>query len=370
MTDCADPLFEPVRIGALLAPNRIFMAPLTRSRASDPGGVPTQMMADYYAQRASAGLIISEATNISEVARGYAWTPGIYTDAQVSGWRMVTRAVHAAGGRIFCQLWHVGRVSHVSLHPGQDPVSASAVPCAECTAYVEVDGVGRRIPASPPRALTADEVRATCADYAAAAARAIEAGFDGVEVHGANGYLLQQFAAPNVNNRDDEYGGSVANRARFHIEAVSAAAEAIGADRVGLRLSPVFGFSGIADPDPGPVHRAIAEAASQRGIAFLHLADTGTMAPGAEPRMHEVLELMRGSFDGPVVLNGGYDAGRARHEIATGEAAAVAFGRAFLANPDLPRRLAQGLPLNPPEPATFYGGDQAGYTDYPTWTEG
>ncbi len=367
--EAIDPLFDPVQIGALLAPNRIFMAPLTRSRASDPGGVPTQLMAEYYAQRASAGLIVSEATNISEVARGYAWTPGIYTDAQVDGWRTVTRAVHAAGGRIFCQLWHVGRVSHVSLHPGQDPVSSSARPCDRCMAFVEVDGVGRRVPASPPRALGTDEVRETCADYGAAAARAVEAGFDGVEVHGANGYLLQQFAAANVNDRDDEYGGSVANRARFHVEAVAAAVDAVGADRVGLRLSPVFAASGIDDPDPGPVHRAIATAASDFGLAYLHLADTGTMMPGAEPRMDEVLDLMRGAFDGPVVLNGGYDAARARHEIATGDASAVAFGRAFLANPDLPRRLAEGLPLNPPDPGTFYGGDHSGYTDYPLWTE-
>ena len=362
-----DPLFTPLAIGPLEVPNRVFMAPLTRSRATDPDGLATPLMATYYAQRATAGLIISEATNISEIARGYAWTPGIYTTDQVASWRPVTAAVHSAGGRILCQLWHTGRVSHESLHPGSPPVSASSQECEQCQAFIRVGDGGRRVSATPPRALTSEEIAATVEDYATAAANAIAAGFDGVEVHGANGYLLQQFISPNVNDRDDRYGGSAENRARLLLEVVDAVVAEVGRGRVGVRISPVFGFSGITDPDPGPAHRFIAAELSARAIAYLHLADTGTMAPGAQPRMDETIELMHGTFGGPVILNGGYDVDRARRDIARGEADAVAFGRAFLANPDLPARLAAGYPLNPPNPRTFYGGAETGYTDYPNW---
>lgn len=371
MTDIsADPLLQPLQIGDLEVPNRVFMAPLTRSRASDPDGVPTALMAQYYAQRASAGLIVSEATNISEVARGYAWTPGIYTAEQIAGWRPVTDAVHEAGGRIFCQLWHTGRVSHESLHPGQPCVSSSATVSEQCQAFINVDGVGQRAPSTPPVALSPTEIEATVADYAAASSNSISAGFDGVEVHGANGYLLHQFIAPNVNVRTDGYGGSVENRIRITLEAVDAAVAAIGAGRVGLRISPLFAFNGIDDPDPGPAFRRIGEAMSERGIAYLHIADTGTMAPNARPVMDQILELMDNSFTGPVVLNGAYDVDRARRDLESGAASAIAFGRAFLANPDLPLRLAEGLPLNEPNPRTFYGGGEAGYTDYPSWTAG
>ena len=363
-----DPLLTPLTLGAIEVPNRVFMAPLTRSRATDPDGLATPLMTTYYSQRATAGLIISEATNISEIARGYAWTPGIYSAEQVASWQPVTAAVHAAGGRIFCQLWHTGRVSHESLHPGAPPVSSSSLECEQCQAFIRVGDRGQRAAATPPRALSSVEIAATIEDYAAAAVNAIAAGFDGVEVHGANGYLLQQFISPNVNNRDDRYGGSTANRARLLLEVVDAVAAEVGGGRVGVRISPVFGFSGIADPDPGPVHRYIAAALSDRAIAFLHLADTGTMAPGAQPRMDEILALMQGTFGGPVVLNGGYDVERARRDIARGEASAIAFGRAFLANPDLPARLAAGYPLNPPDPRTFYGGAETGYTDYPSWS--
>ncbi len=363
-----DPLLQPLQLGDLQVPNRVFMAPLTRSRAGDPDGVPTELMAQYYAQRASAGLIISEATNISEVARGYAWTPGIYTAEQITGWRPVTDAVHEAGGRIFCQLWHTGRVSHESLHPGQPCVSSSAKTSDQCQAFINVDGAGRREPSTPPKALSPTEIAATIADYAAASSNAIAAGFDGVEVHGANGYLLQQFIAPNVNDRNDLYGGDVEGRIRITLEAVDAAIAAIGAGRVGLRISPLFKFNGIADTDPGPAFRHIGEAMSERGIAYLHIADTGTMAPNAEPVMDQILDLMESSFTGPVVLNGAYDVARACHDLESGAASAIAFGRAFLANPDLPRRLADGLPLNAPNPRTYYGGDEAGYTDYPSWT--
>jgi len=326
-------------------------------------------MAQYYAQRASAGLIVSEATNISEVARGYAWTPGIYTSEQVARWRVVTDAVHEAGGRIVCQLWHTGRVSHESLHPGSATVSSSAQECNQCQAYVNVDGVGQRAPATPPRALSVSEIETTIADYATASSNAIEAGFDGVEVHSANGYLLQQFISPNVNDRDDSYGGEVANRVRFTLAAVDASIGAVGAGRVGLRISPLFPFNGIDDPDPGPAYRLIATEISHRGLAFLHIADTATMAPNAVSSMPEILALMAGSATVPVVLNGAYDATRARDDIASGAADAVAFGRAFLANPDLPRRLAEDLELNKPNPKTFYGGAEEGYTDYPFWPD-
>lgn len=345
------------------------MAPLTRSRATDPDGIPTELMARYYAQRASAGLIVSEATNISQIARGYAWTPGIYTPEQIAGWRVVTDAVHEAGGRIACQLWHTGRVSHESLHPGSATVSSSAKHCEQCQAYINVDGVGQRAPSTPPRALTVAEIEATVADYAAASSKAIDAGFDGVEVHSANGYLLQQFISPNVNDREDIYGGEVANRVRFTLAAVDAAIGAIGAGRVGLRISPLFPFSGIDDPDPGPAHRLIASEVSKRAIAFLHIADTATMAPNSVSSMPEILALMQDSATVPVILNGAYDATRARDDIASGAADAIAFGRAFLANPDLPQRLAEGLELNKPNPKTFYGGGEEGYTDYSFWQD-
>jgi N-ethylmaleimide reductase len=345
------------------------MAPLTRSRATDPDGVPTELMAQYYAQRASAGLIISEATNISQIARGYAWTPGIYTSEQVAGWRVVTDAVHEADGRIVCQLWHTGRVSHESLHPGSPTVSSSAQDCDQCQAFINVDGEGQRASATPPRALTVAEIEATIADYATASNNAIDAGFDGVEIHSANGYLLQQFISPNVNDRDDEYGGALANRVRFTLAAVDAAIGAVGAGRVGLRISPLFPFNGIDDPDPGPAYRLIATEISTRGLAFLHIADTATMAPNSVSSMPEILALMQDTTTVPVVLNGAYNAARARDDIASGAAEAVAFGRAFLANPDLPRRLAEGLELNKPNPKTFYGGADEGYTDYPSWQD-
>ncbi len=326
-------------------------------------------MAKYYAQRASAGLIVSEATNISELARGYAWTPGIYTPEQIAGWRVVTDAVHAAGGRIVCQLWHTGRVSHDSLHPGSAPVSSSAARSDQCQAFIKVDGQGQRVAASPPRAITAEEISSTVEQYGMAAENALEAGFDGVEIHGANGYLLQQFITPNVNDRTDAYGGDVNNRVRFTLNAVDSVIDRIGPGRVGLRISPLFPFNGIADPDPGPAHRLIATEMSDRNLAYLHIADTATMASNSTSLMPEILAVMQNSASLPVVLNGAYDADRARADIASGAADAIAFGRAFLANPDLPRRLADGLSLNKPDPRTFYGGDDLGYTDYPFWQD-
>lgn len=353
----------PLRLGSLDVPNRVFMAPLTRSRAGEDG-IPSAVMATYYAQRASAGLIISEATNISAVARGFGDTPGLFTDAQVAGWRGVTEAVHGEGGRIFAQLWHTGRVSHELLHPGQPCVSASAVPSEKTMAFVFTEGVGQRVAASPPVALDSDGIANTIADYVGAARNAIEAGFDGVEVHGANGYLLHQFLASNVNQRTDEYGGSASNRARMLVEVTTAVAAAIGADRVGVRVSPVFRGNGIDDANPTETFHVVGAALDPLGLAYLHLADTAVMAPGVNESMSQVLAAVGGTFTGPIVLNGAYDAARARADIDAGRADAIAFGRAFISNPDLPARLAQNAPLKDPDPRTFYGGGEVGYIDY------
>lgn len=361
----ADVLATPVTLGDIDCANRVFMAPLTRAR-SGPGGVPTELMAQYYSQRAGAGLIISEGTNISEVARGFDQTPGIYDDDQVAGWRIVTDAVHAAGGTIVCQLWHTGRVSHADLHPPLPPVSATAGESPGCMAFVIVDGRGQRLPASPAAALDAAGIRSTVEDYARAAANAMRAGFDGVEIHAANGYLLHQFLAAGVNLRSDEYGGSPVNRARLLGEVAAAVAAEIGPGRVGVRLSPLFTGNGIVDDDPVATFQAAGRALAPLDLAFLHLADSGVMAPGVEPRMDELLGVIGDSYAGAKVLNGAFDGTRARAEIESGRAAAIAFGRAFLANPDLPARLVAEAELNPADRRTFYGGGAEGYTDYPT----
>jgi len=359
-----DPLARPLRLPDFEVANRVFMAPLTRSRAGEEG-IPTALMAEYYGQRASAGLIISEATNISEVARGYGDTPGLFNEAQVAGWQRVTDAVHGHGGRIFAQLWHTGRVSHEALHPGRPCVSASAVGSDACMAFVVTDGVGRRVPATPPVALNHDGIVQTVADYRDAAVRAMDAGFDGVEIHAANGYLLHQFLASNVNQRTDEYGGSAENRARLLLQVTDAVAGNIGSGRVAVRLSPIFRGNGIADDDPDETFTTVGGLLDDRGLAFLHLADTAVMAKGVGSNMPGVLAAVGGSFRGRIVLNGAYDAERARLDVSSGRADAIAFGRAFLANPDLPARLFADAPLNPPDPATYYGGDAHGYTDYP-----
>ncbi|WP_246156270.1 alkene reductase [Thiohalocapsa marina] len=362
-------MFSPLQVGELSLPNRIVLAPLTRSRAAQPGDVPTPMMAEYYAQRASAGLIISEATNISPIAKGYALTPGIFTDAQIAGWRLVTDAVHAAGGRILLQLWHCGRMSHESLHPGQPPAAPSAVECDDCAVFlVDAEGRGDKAPVSPPRAMTLDEIRATVADYATAARNAMAAGFDGVEVHGANGYLLHQFLASNTNCRDDAYGGDLAGRCRLLFEVMDAVLGEVPAGRVGVRLSPLFSLNGMADADPAETHGHVAAHLNSLGIAYLHVADTDVMA-GAAPQMDRMLPFIRPNFTGVRMLNGAYDPERARAAIAAGDADLIAFGRLYLANPDLPERIAAGGPYNTPDPATFYGGGAEGYTNYPTLAE-
>lgn len=360
-----DVLMDPCELGALKLRNRVVMAPLTRSRAGAEG-IPTELMAEYYAQRASAGMIISEATNISAVARGYADTPNVYTKAQVKGWRKVTEAVHAAGGLIVCQLWHTGRVSHIDLHPGQPPVSSVAGQCDQCMVWlVNEDGVGGRAPASPAVALDTAGILQTVADYAHAARMAKKAGFDGVEIHSANGYLLHQFLASGVNLRDDAYGGDAERRAALLLEVVDAVSAEWLPDQIGVRLSPLFRFNGIVDDDPAPTFRHVGQELSKRAIAYVHLADTSVMAPGVQQRTEELVDVMGDSYLGPVVLNGGFDAAQAREVISKRWATAVAFGRPFIANPDLVERFRQGAALNSPDPATYYGGGAAGYTDYP-----
>ena len=365
MSVTQDPLFQPLEWAGLTLPNRVVMAPLTRSRAGQPGDVPTELMAEYYAQRASAGLIVSEATNISPIAKGYVFTPGIFTPEQVAGWGRVTDAVHARGGHMVLQLWHCGRVSHVSLHGGESPVAPSAVTGETCMAFAfDAEGRPARIPASPPRALSLGEIRATVEDYARAAANALEAGFDGVEVHAANGYLPHQFLASNVNRRTDAYGGSLEGRCRFLFEVVEAVIGVVPKGRVGVRLAPLFTGNDIADADPAETQGHVAAHLARVGIGYLHLADTDVVRQ-IEPKMDRILAAIRPHYRGLTMLNGGFDGPRARAALRAGEADLIAFGRPYIANPDLPERLRRDGPFNPPDPETFYGGGARGYTDYP-----
>jgi N-ethylmaleimide reductase len=362
-TTSAGPLHSPLRVGALNLPNRVLMAPLTRMRATPPDDVPNDLMRDYYVQRACAGLIVSEGTQISPEGKGYMDTPGIYSSEQVAGWRRVTDAVHAAGGRIAAQLWHVGRVSHESLHDGALPVSASALPYRNRTTLRGVNGRPERVSCPTPRALRTDEIPRVIDDYRAATVNAREAGFDAVEIHGAHGYLLHQFLSPQSNHRDDAYGGSQTNRARLMLEVVDAVTGAWDADHIGVRVSPVGPFNGLDDPESAEMGLHVATELAARGIAFLHLSEPDWA--GGPPLDQEFRAQLRSAFPGVIVGAGSYDVEKAEPLISAGLIDAVAFGRSFIANPDLPVRLAKGLPLNEPVPATFYGGDAEGYTDYP-----
>jgi 2,4-dienoyl-CoA reductase-like NADH-dependent reductase (Old Yellow Enzyme family) len=351
-------LFEPIQIGEISAPNRIFMSPLTRARATRDH-VPTPIMAEYYRQRASAGLIISEATGISLQGLGWPHAPGIWSPGQVTAWRPVTDAVHAAGGRILCQLWHMGRVVHPSLPGRGQPVSASAT-----TAPGYAHTYEGKPPHAAARALSLDEIAGIVADYRQAALNAREAGFDGVEIHAANGYLIDQFLRSTANLRTDAYGGTIANRIRLLGEVVAAVAGAIGPGRTGVRLSPNGDSQGVNDPDPEPLFAAAAEALSDLGIAFVEVREPPPEGTRGKPEHPPVHPVIRRGFRGPLVLNSDFDGARARATLATGDADAIAFGRGFLANPDLPRRLAENLPLTPDDMATWYTQGSQGYTDY------
>jgi N-ethylmaleimide reductase len=353
------PLFTPTRLGSIPLANRIVMAPLTRNRAIGDR-VPTPMAVEYYGQRASAGLIISEATQVSPLGQGYLDTPGIYSDAQVAAWKAVTAEVHRRGGRIVLQLWHVGRISHVSLLPsGEVPVAPSAIR-ADTKTFTS-DGF---VDVSAPRALGIDEIPGLIEDYRRAARNAIAAGFDGVEVHAANGYLIDQFLRDGSNRRTDAYGGSVENRTRLLFEVVQAVADTIGADRVGVRLSPVTPSNDAHDSDPQPLFERAVERIDPLGLAYVHVIEGAT--GGARDIAPFDFPALRAKFHGPWMVNNGYDKAMAERAIGTGHADAVAFGMAFIANPDLVERLRTGAPLNQPARDTLYGGGAKGYVDYPT----
>jgi N-ethylmaleimide reductase len=356
-------LFAPFALRDLTLANRIVMAPLTRSRAG-AGGTPGPMNATYYAQRATAGLIISEATNISPQGRGYAFTPGIHSEAQVAGWRQVTQAVHAAGGLIFCQLWHVGRISHPSLQPdGALPVAPSAVqPTGQ--AFTE-SGFQ---PFVTPRALELTEIPGVIEQYRHATRCAREAGFDGVEIHAANGYLLDQFMKDKTNLRTDRYGGSIENRVRLTLEVVEAVVGEWDAGRVGIRFSPISPANDIADSDPEPLFSYAVAQLNRFGLAFIHVVEGATQGPREVPGGFD-LQVLRRLFNGVYMANNGYDLALARQALTAGAADLIAFGRPFIANPDLVARLRDGRPLAEMDRATLYGGDAHGYTDYPGWTD-
>ncbi|WP_110640892.1 alkene reductase [Salinicola sp. CPA57] len=360
-----DKLLSPITVGDVELSNRVMMAPLTRART--PDSVPGALQAEYYAQRANSGLIISEATNISPTARGYVYTPGIWTDAQETGWRQVVDAVHDAGGRIALQLWHVGRISHEMVQPeGQAPVAPSALLAEGANCFVEFeDGSSGQHPTSTPRALELDEIPNVIDDYRQAAKRAKRAGFDLVEVHAANAYLLQQFLATGSNQRTDRYGGSVVNRARLLLEVVDAVTEVMGAGRVGVRLSPFIEIFGLSDDEPEAMMDYLAGELSRRQIAYLHINEPDWTGEG--PQLSDDFRRnLRESFTGTLIYCGHYTAERAEALIEHGLGDAAAFGRAYIANPDLVERFRRDAALNEPDPETFYGGGAKGYTDYPT----
>jgi N-ethylmaleimide reductase len=351
-------LFTPVTLGRLALPNRIVMAPLTRNRAG-AGNVPQPMNATYYAQRATAGLIITEASPISEMGHGYPATPGIHSPEQVEGWRRVTEAVHKAGGRIVLQLWHVGRISHPSLLPNNaQPVAPSAIQPAGMAFTLQ----GMQ-PFVTPRALATAEIPALIDDYARAAQNAKDAGFDGVEVHAANGYLLDQFLRDGSNRRTDQYGGSIPNRTRLLLEVLAAVSKVWGSERVGVRISPINPFNDMRDSYPQALFNHVAESLNTFGLAYLHVMEAGIGATEALP-VFDYAELRR-VYKGSYMANGGYTRDSANAAIAANRADCVAFGVPYIANPDLVERFRRGASLNEADQNTFYGGDEHGYTDYP-----
>ncbi|MFC4171231.1 alkene reductase [Microvirga sp. GCM10011540] len=362
-----DPLFEPVKLGALELKHRVVMAPLTRMRSKQPGNVPYDLNAEYYEQRASdGGLLITEATDINPQSHGYNWVPGIYTLKQIEGWKAVTAAVHAKGGMIVNQIWHVGRVSHTSLQPdGALPVAPSAI-----AAPGEIfTSEGNPVPFETPRALELAEIDAIKADFVKAALNARSAGFDAVEVHGANGYLLDQFLHNGCNKRTDQYGGPMENRTRLLLEVVDAIGAAIGADRVGVRLSPWSNILGMTDTDGVKLWEYVIAELGKRSLAYLHLIEPRSDFTNDEKPLDmdapDVAALFKNAFGGAIISAGGFQPATARAAVASGKSDAVAFGRSFIANPDLPERIRKGAPLNKHNRATFYGGGAEGYTDYP-----
>jgi N-ethylmaleimide reductase len=365
-------LFEPFDLSGLTLSNRIVMAPLTRNRS--PGAVPQAMTATYYAQRATAGLLITEATAISQQGQGYADVPGLYSPEALAGWRAVTDAVHAKGGKIVVQLWHVGRISHDSLQPGgQPPVAPSAIQAKSQTFLIDAEGKGAFAPTSLPRALTIEELPGIVEDYRRAARAAMDAGFDGVEIHAANGYLIDQFLRSGSNDRTDAYGGSVENRARFLFEVVDAIAAEIGGARTGIRLSPVTPSNDAFDPAPQALFEHVVRGLADKGLSYIHVVEGTTGGPrdtqqGDAPFDYAALKqaYRAAGGKGAWMLNNGYDKAMAEEALASGRADLIAFGRPFISNPDLVARLRNDAELAPGDNSTFYGGGETGYIDYPT----
>jgi N-ethylmaleimide reductase len=354
-------LLDPIRLGDLALPNRVLMAPLTRARATR-AHVPTPIMAEYYAQRASAGLIISEAIGITQEGTGWPFAPGLWSQKQVAAWRLVTDSVHAAGGQIVAQLWHMGRLVHPSFLGGAPPVSSSATTAPDHTHTYQ----GKQ-PYAQARALDLGEIRRLLDDYARAADNALEAGFDGVQLHAANGYLIDQFLRDSANFRNDAYGGPIENRIRLLCEVTERLIGQAGRGRVGVRLSPNGDSQGVNDADPHALFSAAAAALSELGVAFLELREPGFDGTLGKAEVAPVAATIRKAFAGPLVLNSDYDAAKAQTALDGGKADAITFGRTFLANPDLPRRITEGLPLNRDVIATWYSQGPEGYIDYPAW---
>ncbi|WP_343312528.1 alkene reductase [Brucella sp. BE17] len=368
-----DTLFDPVSVGDIKLASRIVMAPLTRNRS--PRAVPNDLNVTYYEQRASAGLIISEATPISHQGQGYADVPGLYEPEQLAGWKRVTDAVHKAGGHMFAQMWHVGRISHNSLQPnGGKPVAPSAITAKSKTYLVKPDGTGEFVPTSEPRALEKSELPEIIATYAKAAKDAVEvAGFDGVEIHAANGYLIDQFLRSGCNHRSDEYGGSIENRVRFLGEVVEAVTKAVDGSKVGIRLSPVTPANDASDSDPQPLFDYVVEKLAAYGLAYIHIIEGATggardFQQGAAPFDYARLKQVYRDAGGKAqwMVNNGYDRALAEDAVASGRADLVAFGKPFISNPDLVLRLKENAPLNELDQDNLYGGGAKGYTDYPT----
>ena len=364
-------LFESARLGPYLLKNRIVLPPLTRCRSSQPGNVPNDLMAAYYRQRTGAGFMVTEGTQIEPRGQGYAWTPGIHSAEQVEGWRKIVNAVHAEGGIIFLQLWHVGRVSHTALQPGGGaPVAPSAVRADNVKVFIETGpGEGVLTEPSTPRALETAEVKDMVQLYAQGARNALEAGFDGVEIHCANGYLVNQFISAHTNRRDDEYGGSLQKRLRFLREVTQAVADVVGKDRLGVRFAPLFAttdedrvYLGLVEENPQETYIEAVKVLDEIGIAYVSLAEADW--DDAPELPEEFRNGVRANFSGKILYAGKYTAQRGARTIEAGWGDLIAFGRPFIANPDLPERIANNWPLNLVDPATMYGGDEKGYTDY------
>ncbi len=359
-------LLTPIQLGSLTLKNRIVMPPMTRSRASQPGDVANDIMATYYAQRASAGLIVAEGTQISPMGKGYAWTPGIYSPEQIAGWKKTTTAVHQQGGVIFAQLWHVGRVTHPDNIGGEQPISSSAIKAENVKVFVDNgSGTPGFVEVVEPRAMTHDDIKHVLGEYHQAALNAIAAGFDGIELHAANGYLVNQFIDSESNQRRDEYGGSVENRLRFLDQVVATLIDAIGADRVGVRLAPLTTLNGTVDANPIETYTAAAKLLNRHNIAYLHIAEVDWDDAPDTPL--EFKRALRAAFSNVLIYAGRYQPETGHQAIDDGLADMIGFGRPFVANPDLPARIAHGYPLATHDPNTLFGGGEHGLTDYPTY---